>query len=341
MNKQFFRRVYLVLLLLIFFSACSQTAASTPPTPTNTQEPPKPTDTETIHPTETATEVPLEPTVSPNFTEYSSDDFFDSYEILSPNFSVQYPDNWDKSWLQDSGILALLVTSDELNEMWGTPQSSGIVVMIISTIEPVSLMGFAEEFVRGTMADDPIVTTADGQTQTKATYENEEYLQIIAQMEMENIPGSVFAVGRILIDKAEEYQTHLEEIIDSIVVKPPTGYTIPPVESIIPSGMIFVSSTDCTQDEWTYSYFRSFHRTDQYSTYTLTGSNGFEALRDMSWMEIGDTQASTVTVTIMGGYAPDYPYRTQYLGSDGSRATLVWNCQTGALLESSWVPASP
>ncbi|MCK5634460.1 MAG: hypothetical protein KAI06_05210, partial [Anaerolineales bacterium] len=110
-------------------------------------------------------------------------------------------------------------------------------------------------------------------------------------------------------------------------------------ESIIPNPMTLVSSTDCTESNWQFSYKRSFQRVDANSSYTLTGSNGYYANENMDWLTLGQSHTSNVDVDFDGGYAANFNYKIQYVGNDGSSATLIWNCETGEVLQSSWNPA--
>jgi hypothetical protein len=110
-------------------------------------------------------------------------------------------------------------------------------------------------------------------------------------------------------------------------------------ESIIPNPMILLSSTDCTKSNWQFSYTRSFQRVDANSSYTLTGSNRYYAIENMDWMAIGQSHTSNVDVYTDGGYVSNFNFKTQYIGNDGSSATLIWNCETGEVLQSSWTPA--
>jgi len=121
---------------------------------------------------------------------------------------------------------------------------------------------------------------------------------------------------------------------------PESAPTIMPTEeSIIPNPMFLLSSTDCTKSNWQYSYNRSFQRVDANSSYTLTGSNGYYASENMDWMAVGQSHTSDVDVSLEGGYAANLNYKIQYIGNDGSSATLIWNCETGEVLQSSWTPA--
>jgi hypothetical protein len=110
-------------------------------------------------------------------------------------------------------------------------------------------------------------------------------------------------------------------------------------ESIIPSPLTFVSSTDCTTSKHQFSYIRSFQRVDVNSSYTVTFSNGYSESHNMDWMTIGQSHTSTVDVDFVGGYAANFNYEIQYVGNDGSSATLIWNCETGEVIQSSWNPA--
>ena len=110
-------------------------------------------------------------------------------------------------------------------------------------------------------------------------------------------------------------------------------------ESIIPNPMFLLTSTDCTKSNWQFSYTRSFQRVDANSSYTLTGSNGYYASENMDWMAVGQSHTSDLDVSLEGGYAANFNYKIQYIGNDGSSATLIWNCETGEVLQSSWTPA--
>ena len=110
-------------------------------------------------------------------------------------------------------------------------------------------------------------------------------------------------------------------------------------KSIIPNQMILLSSTDCTKSNWQFSYTRSFQRVDANSSYTLTASNGYYASENMDWLTIGQSHTSNVDVDFDGGYFSNFNYKIQYVGNDGSSATLIWNCETGEVLQSSWNPA--
>ena len=121
----------------------------------------------------------------------------------------------------------------------------------------------------------------------------------------------------------------------------PLTYTFPAVikESIIPYPMLLLSSTDCTKSNWQFSYTRSFQRVDANSTYTLTGSNGYNATENMDWLTIGQSHTSNVDLNLDGGYAANFTFKTQYVGNDGSYAILIWNCETGEVLQNSWNPS--
>ncbi|MCK5633513.1 MAG: hypothetical protein KAI06_00410 [Anaerolineales bacterium] len=109
--------------------------------------------------------------------------------------------------------------------------------------------------------------------------------------------------------------------------------------SIIPNPMTLVSNSDCTKSNWQFAYTRSFQRVDANSSYTLTASNGYNATENMDWLTIGQSHTSDVEVDFDGGYAANYNYQIQYVGNDGSSATLIWNCETGEVFQSSWNPA--
>lgn len=118
-----------------------------------------------------------------------------------------------------------------------------------------------------------------------------------------------------------------------------TPTIMPTEESIIPNPMFLLSSTDCTKSNWQFSYTRSFQRVDANSSYTLTGSNGYYASENMDWMAVGQSHTSDLDVSLEGGYAANFNYKIQYIGNDGSSATLIWNCETGEVLQSSWTQA--
>ena len=118
-----------------------------------------------------------------------------------------------------------------------------------------------------------------------------------------------------------------------------TPTIMPTEESIIPNPMFLLSSTDCTKSNWQFSYTRSFQRVDANSTYTVTGSNGYNATENMDWLTIGQSHTSNVDVNLDGGYAANFTFKTQYVGNDGSYAILIWNCETGEVLQNSWNPA--
>ena len=89
------------------------------------------------------------------------------------------------------------------------------------------------------------------------------------------------------------------------------------------------------------SYHRTIQRVNANSSYTLTASNGFSAVRDLSSLAIGQTIAGTVNLENMpGGYADGFNYQVRYAANDGSEATLIFNCQTGEVIASSWSPAN-
>ena len=54
---------------------------------------------------------------------------------------------------------------------------------------------------------------------------------------------------------------------------------------------------------------------------------------------VGQSQSGRADADDEGGYAANFNFRMQYVGNDGSSATLVWNCQTGEVLQSFWSPA--
>ena len=109
--------------------------------------------------------------------------------------------------------------------------------------------------------------------------------------------------------------------------------------SVIPNPMTFVSSTDCTTSKHLFSYIRSFQRVDVNSSYTVTFSNGYSESHNLDWMTNGQSHTSTVDVDFAGGYAANFSYKIRYVGNDGSSATLIWTCETGEVLQSSWNPA--
>lgn len=72
--------------------------------------------------------------IEDDFIEYDSTEFITGNIDVSdriPVFSVKYPPDWEHAWVVDSGVIALLVSSGDIEAAWRMQDYPGAFMMII------------------------------------------------------------------------------------------------------------------------------------------------------------------------------------------------------------------
>jgi len=72
--------------------------------------------------------------VADSFKEYDSIEFVTEGKDISdriPVFSVKYPPDWEYGWVGDSGVMALIISSVDVNSAFFGREESGAYLMII------------------------------------------------------------------------------------------------------------------------------------------------------------------------------------------------------------------
>ncbi len=211
----------------LILAACQ--SASNPPIATIVSLTNTPIPTNTFEPT--STPIALTPTLpSPtlstikteNFVEYDSTDFIAENDLADrvPVFSVKYPPEWQYDWFADSGAIALLISSGDVNDAWSLQDTSGATMMIIpAPYEGKNLtdMFLIEADRRDEAVEEPITLTINGQAAARVEYINNGRLQIDVVIVRENF--ALHAAASIPPEKEAEFRALLEAVISSIEIK--------------------------------------------------------------------------------------------------------------------------
>jgi Tol biopolymer transport system component len=160
-------------------------------------------------------------TITDSFVEYDSIEFLAEHRDLSeriPLFSVKYPPEWSYGWVGDSGIIALLLASGDLNAAWTMQDYSGASLMII----PIPYSGqkltdmFYTTLDSGNILGSATTTTINGQDAARAEYTRKENSVTEAVIVQEN--WGLLIVAQFPIEKEEEFRPFVDAIINTIAI---------------------------------------------------------------------------------------------------------------------------
>ena len=226
----------LVLLLMMLFFGCNpsetdietaiaQTEAAKPtstftPESTNT---PEPTRTNTPEP---PTAIPATETTLTTDTQGASitDGFlqYDSTNDVSdriPVFSVKYPPGWEYAWVGDSGVIALLISSGDIEAAWLGQDESGALMMII----PAQYSGekltdlFYTTLDTGIVLEPTKTTSINSQDAAIAEYTRKGNL--VTEAVIVRSKWALLIVAHFPIEKETEFRPLIDAMISTLEIK--------------------------------------------------------------------------------------------------------------------------
>ena len=156
--------------------------------------------------------------ITDNFTQYDSTDFIKENDLSDriPVFSVKYPPEWEYGWFSDSGVIALLISSGDVNAAWSLQDTSGATMMIApfpySGEKLTDLFFFASD--KGL---EPSTTTINGQEAARIEYTDDGQLRIEVVIVREKWALSV--VTFFPAEKDAEFRSLIDGIIGTIEIK--------------------------------------------------------------------------------------------------------------------------
>ena len=156
------------------------------------------------------------------FIEYDSTEFLNANEELSeriPVFTAKYPPNWAHHWVGDSGVIALLIASDDLEAAWKDRDYTSARMLIIPV--PYSGQELTEFFYSTLDAHIPHEGTKmeiNGQDAAWTEYARNEHFYIEAVIAKKDWAILVFA--DYPAEKEGEFRALIEATIHTIKVDP-------------------------------------------------------------------------------------------------------------------------
>jgi len=157
-----------------------------------------------------------------SFAEYSSTEVITEQPDLSnriPAFSVKYPPDWKYGWVGDSGVIALLISSGDVNSAFYGQDDSGAFMMIIPA--PYSGEKLTDMFYSTLDAHrvlEPSQTTSiNGQDAALAEYTRNEDLVIEAVVVRDN--WALLIITKFPTEKATEFRSLIDAMISTIEIQ--------------------------------------------------------------------------------------------------------------------------
>jgi hypothetical protein len=160
--------------------------------------------------------------IADSFIEYDSTELITENNDLSdriPVFSVKYPPGWGYAWVGDSGVIALLISSGDLEAAWLGQDYSGATMMII----PVPYSGekltelFYSTLDAGRAMEPSTTTIVNGQGAALAEYTRKGNLFIEAVIV--RAKWALLIVSHFPTEKETEFRPLLEVMISTLEIK--------------------------------------------------------------------------------------------------------------------------
>ena len=160
--------------------------------------------------------------IADTFIEYDSTEFVTENDDLSdriPVFSVRYPPDWEYAWVGDSGVIALLISSGDIEAAWKMQDYTGATMMII----PIQYSGekltdlFYSTLDTGRALEPSRTTSINGQDAAWAEFTRNENLFIEVVVVRAEWGLTVFAY--FPTEKETEFRPLLEAIISTIEIR--------------------------------------------------------------------------------------------------------------------------
>ena len=152
------------------------------------------------------------------FIEYNSNEFITENSTLAdriPVFTVNYPPDWGHHWVGDSGVIALLIASGDLQAAWREQDYTGARMLIIPA--PYSGQELTEFFYSTLDARtklDGKKTEINGQQAAIAEYTRREnsYIEVVI------VKGdrALLVVADFPIERESEFRSIVEATINTI-----------------------------------------------------------------------------------------------------------------------------
>jgi len=160
--------------------------------------------------------------IADSFKEYDSTEFINENNDLSdriPVFSVKYHPDWEYGWVGDSGVIALLISSGDVNSAFFGQDDSGAFMMIIPA--PYSGEKLTDMFYSTLDAHrvlEPSKTTSiNGQDAALAEYTRNGDLVIEAVIVREK--WVLLVVAQFPTEKEVEFRSIIESMINTLEIK--------------------------------------------------------------------------------------------------------------------------
>jgi hypothetical protein len=156
------------------------------------------------------------------FAEYNSTEVITEYPDASdriPIFSVKYPPDWKYGWVGDSGVIALLISSGDVNSAFYGQDDSGAFMMIIPA--PYSGEKLTDMFYTTLDAHIPLepsqATSINGQDAALAEYTRNEDSFIEAVVVRGN--WALLIVAQFPTEKATEFRPLIDAMISTLEIQ--------------------------------------------------------------------------------------------------------------------------
>jgi hypothetical protein len=162
--------------------------------------------------------------ISDNFLVYDSTEFINSNNALLsdliPVFSVKYPPEWKYSWVGDSGVVGLLISSGDIETAWLERDYAGAKLMIIpAPYAGEKLTDMFYTIINGShTALEPSTTTSiNGQQAAWAEYTDNgnSFVEVV----IARTKWALLIVADYPTGKETEFRPLLEAIISTIEIK--------------------------------------------------------------------------------------------------------------------------
>jgi len=161
--------------------------------------------------------------IADNFIEYNSTEYITKNNNLSdriPVFSVKHPPEWEHGWVGDSGVIAFLISSGDLEAAFFGRDDSGASFMIIPM--PYSgeeLTNLFYTILNGwhRTLEPSTTTTINGQDAAWAEYTDKDDLYIEAVIS--RAKWALLIVAHFPTEKETDFRPLIEAAIRTIEIK--------------------------------------------------------------------------------------------------------------------------
>lgn len=168
--------------------------------------------------------------ITDNFVEYDSTDFIEENDLSDriPVFSVKYPPEWEVGWFADSGAIALLISSGDVDAAWSMQDTSGAFMMIMPSrydseeyngkkLSDLELTDLLYGTGWGNILKEPSTITINGQDAARVEYNYNERVTIEVVIVREEWVLNV--MGFLPPENETEFRSLLEGMIGTIEIK--------------------------------------------------------------------------------------------------------------------------